>query len=143
MSKHLYRTPKISVNVQFSGRKLEESNILQLSHTISACFWAVLLCPLSESFRHPDNCPNGSCCGCHAMIVIWLQSPVGRSFLWRFSDMQVRSRGRFSAAMWHKMTCGTSKFGGGRHSKTPGDLESGKLLTYKGLLHVLNTVEMI
>jgi hypothetical protein len=45
--------------------------------------------------------------------------------------------------MWHKMTCGTSKFGGGRHSKTPGDLESGKLLTYKGLLHVLNTVEMI
>jgi hypothetical protein len=57
--------------------------------------------------------------------------------------MQVRSRGRVSAAMWHKMTCGTSKFGGGRHSKTPGDLESGKLLTYKGLLHVLNTVEMI
>lgn len=62
---------------------LGKYNIFQVPHTISACFWAVLLCPLRESFRHPDNWPNGSCCGCHAITIFWLQSPVRQSFLWR------------------------------------------------------------
>jgi hypothetical protein len=63
------------------------------------------------------------------MIIIWLQSPVRQSFLWRFSGMQVRRRDRICAARWHKMTCGTSEFSVGRHGTVERLEGSGKHLS--------------
>lgn len=67
--------------------------ILIVPLTISACFWAFLLCPLRESFKQLESCRNGSSSGCQAMTVICLPSEQCQPFLGRnlgLHDMQAR-----------------------------------------------------